>query len=124
VQRAVSRGLLIAMILIEANTLAWSQDLEKGRIELLSKCAKCHRDDGKGAGRTSSTLKTKPADLTVFAKKNKGVYSPDAAAKTIDGRRTVQSHRKGEMPIWGCRQGPYSLVIHRALHSLTSVICH
>jgi mono/diheme cytochrome c family protein len=106
VQLVVSRRLLIAKILIATNTLAWAQDLEKGRIEFLSKCAECHGADGKGAGRTSIMLKIKPADLTVLARRNKGVFSPDAVAETIDGRRAVQSHRNSEMPIWGCRQGP------------------
>lgn len=106
VQRAVSKGLLIANILFTMNSLAWAQDLEKGRAEFLSKCAECHGADGKGAGRTSSMLKIKPADLTLLAKRNKGVFSPDAVAETIDGRRAVQSHRNSAMPIWGCRQGP------------------
>ena len=104
-QQSMSRWLLIAEILIATNTLVWAQDLEKGRIEFLSKCAGCHGSDGKGAGPMSSKLKIKPADLTVLAKRNNGVFSPDAVAETVDGRRAIELHRN-EMPIWGCRQGP------------------
>lgn len=87
-----------------ANACAWAQDPEKGRIEFLSNCAGCHGADGKGAGRLGSNLKIKPADLTVLAKRNYGVFSPDAIAKRIDGRSAP--HRSSEMPFWGCRQGP------------------
>jgi mono/diheme cytochrome c family protein len=103
---ALWRGFLIAKILIATNTLVWAQDHDNGRIEFLSKCVECHGADGKGTGPLSSKLKIKPADLTVLAKRNSGVFSPDAVAATIDGRRSIAPHRKGEMPIWGCRQGP------------------
>ena len=93
------------MASLATNTCVWAEDLEKGRIEFLSKCAGCHGADGKGAGRTSSKLKIKPADLTALAKRNNSVFSPDAIAKTIDGRSAIKPHL-GEMPIWGCRQGP------------------
>ena len=102
----MQKALLVAYVMMATNTCVWAQDIEKGRIEFLSKCAGCHGADGKGAGRMSGKLKNKPADLTVLAKKNNGVFSPDSVAETIDGRRAVQSHRDSEMPIWGCRQGP------------------
>lgn len=89
------------------NAAVWAQDLvEKGRIEFMSKCAGCHGSNGKGNGPLSSKLKIKPADLTSLAKRNNGVFSPDAVAERIDGRREIEPHRNSEMPIWGCRQGP------------------
>jgi Cytochrome c len=88
------------------NTCVWAQDLEKGRIEFMSKCAGCHGSDGKGTGPLSSKLQIKPADLTALAKRNNGVISPDAVAERVDGRREVEPHRNSEMPILGCRQGP------------------
>lgn len=94
----------LACIMIAATTFAWAQDIEKGRTEFLSYCASCHGADGKGEGQTSSNLKIRPADLTVLAKKNSGVFSPDVVARRVDGRSTPQ--RSSEMPIWGCRQGP------------------
>ena len=86
-QKAIWRQFLIAHIIMAANN-----------------CGGCHGADGKGAGRLSSNLKVKPGDLTVLAKRNYGVFSPDAIAERIDGRSTP--HRGSEMPIWGCRQGP------------------
>jgi hypothetical protein len=86
------------------STCVWAQDIKRGRVEFLSNCAGCHGADGKGAGRLSSKLTIKPADLTVLAKRNNGVFSPDAVAGRADGRSA--QHRSSEMPIWGCRQGP------------------
>jgi mono/diheme cytochrome c family protein len=105
VQYAVARYSSIAIILIAANASVRAQDPEQGRIEFLSKCAECHGADGKGAGPIAGKLKIKPADLTLLARKNNGVFSPDAIAEIIDGRRATKSHRQLEMPIWGCRQG-------------------
>lgn len=105
-QHSVSTHLSIALIVIATNASVRAQDPEKGRIEFLSKCAECHGADGKGAGPTSSKLKTRPADLTLLAKKNHGVFSPDAVGAAVDGRNATRSHRRLEMPIWGCRQGP------------------
>ncbi len=104
-QHAVARYSSIALILIAANASVRAQDPERGRIEFLSKCAECHGADGKGAGPIAGKLKIKPADLTLLARKNNGVFSPDAIAEIIDGRSATKSHRQLEMPIWGCRQG-------------------
>ena len=102
-QATLSKQLLLACIIIATNTCVWAQDIEKGRIEFLSKCAGCHGADGKGAGRDSSKFK-KSADLTVLAKRNNGVFSSDAVAERVHGRSGP--HRNSKMPIWGCRQGP------------------
>lgn len=103
-QATLCRQFLLASIIAATNTGVWAQDLENGRIEFLSKCAGCHGADGKGMGPTSSKLKIKPADLTALAKRNNGVFSPDAVAERVDRRSAP--HRSSEMPIWGCRQGP------------------
>jgi hypothetical protein len=103
-QMTLWRRILIARIVMATNTCVWAQDLEKGRNEFLSICAGCHGVDGKGAGQMSRTLGSKPADLTVLAKRNNGVFSPGAIAERIDGRS--EPRHNSEMPIWGCRQGP------------------
>lgn len=74
----------------------------------------------------SDKLKTKPADLTVLAKKSNGVFSPDAVAERVDGRSAP--HRNSEMPIWGCRQGPPPSPERKAyepkpIHSLLDLPC-
>ena len=47
------------------------------KTEFLSKCAACHGADGKGAGPLSATIKQKPADLTILAKRNNGVFAAE-----------------------------------------------
>ncbi len=50
---------------------------------------------------------THPADLTVLAKNNNGVFPYDKVYQMIDGRNsTIASHGTREMPIWGYRFGP------------------
>jgi len=81
-----------------------TQALETGRAEFLSKCAVCHGVDGKGTGPMSSKLKVKPADLTILAKRNGGVFLPGVIYEKIDGRYGARSHPESAMPIWGCRR--------------------
>jgi hypothetical protein len=68
--------------------------------------APCHGTDGNGDGPLSSKLRAKPADLTIFAKKNNGVFPVSAVYEAIDGRHVIESHSTREMPIWGCRHTP------------------
>jgi hypothetical protein len=102
----MSGWLLIVSIVMAAKTSVWAQDLDTGRIEFMSKCAECHGADGKGAGLTSNKLKSTPADLTILAKRNSGVFYRDAVYKRIDGRSAISPHRSSGMPIWGYRHGP------------------
>jgi hypothetical protein len=127
VRQTVLKRLLIAGVLIATNALVWAQDLDKGRIEFLSKCADCHGADGKGAGPMSSKLKTRPPDLTVLAKRNNGIFSPHAVVEAVDGRSAIR-HREVEMPVWGCRQGPppgpqRKMREPRAIDSLLDIPC-
>lgn len=97
-----------ALVLAMAGVSAADEDgqmRETGRAEFLSRCAECHGVDGKGTGPMSSKLKIKPANLTVLAKRNNGVFQPNEVYRKIDGRYGVGSHPDSAMPIWGCRQG-------------------
>ena len=93
----------VAIVIIALNASAWSQALDFGKTEFLSKCAECHGADGKGKGPRRANMKKKPADLTILAKRNNGFFAADAVYKRIDGRDTKTSHGSSEMPIWGCR---------------------
>ena len=84
----------------------WAQDNDVGQVEYLSSCAACHGSDGKGNGPLSVELKSKPADLTVLARKNNGVFPLNAIYETIDGRKLVNAHGTREMPIWGFKYMP------------------
>ncbi len=89
-------------------SLARPQDfdvgLETGKAEYLANCAQCHGADGKGAGPHSAALQKRPADLTVLAKHNHGVFPVSEVYRLVDGRGSERKHLGDEMPIWGCRQ--------------------
>jgi mono/diheme cytochrome c family protein len=94
-------------LLVAAIGCASAQDAEKaadkGRTEYMENCAGCHGADAKGAGPLSATLKIKPTDLTLLAKRNRGNFDSAAVYQMIDGRNARATHRGAEMPIWGCR---------------------
>jgi len=87
---------------------ALAQDIDIGKIEYQSNCASCHGMDAKGDGPVSKELKTRPTDLTLLAKKNKGVFPLNAVYRIIDGRDQIASHGTKEMPVWGYRFVPPS----------------
>jgi mono/diheme cytochrome c family protein len=86
--------------------VASAKDPDVGQAEYRSSCAPCHGVDGKGDGPVSKALKTRPADLTALAKKNKGVFPVNSVYRTIDGRDPVAGHGSREMPVWGYRFVP------------------
>ena len=72
-----------------------------GKEEFESKCATCHGLSGKGDGPQASLLPIKPADLTILAKKNGGVFPNRRVHEIIDGRQEVAAHGPRTMPVWG-----------------------
>ncbi len=64
-------------------------------------CATCHGAGAKGDGPLAEMLKKRPADLTLFARANKGTYPAELVGKIIDGRQPVPGHGGKDMPIWG-----------------------
>jgi hypothetical protein len=96
-------AIAVGIMMIALHASVRSQDLDFGQAEFLSKCAACHGADGKGAGPLSATIKPKPPDLTILAKRNNGVFAAGIIYKKIDGREARTSHSSTEMPIWGCR---------------------
>lgn len=83
-----------------------AQTVDASKYEYLASCAPCHGEDGKGKGPLSTQLKTPPADLTLLAKKNNGIFPINDIYQTIDGRSVVIAHGTREMPIWGYRYAP------------------
>jgi mono/diheme cytochrome c family protein len=63
-------------------------------------CASCHGTDGKGGGPVASSLRKKPADLTILAKKNGGKYPDAEVAKELKSIYQAP-HGSTEMPVWG-----------------------
>ena len=125
--RRITTCLIIPIVLMEFGRHAWPQDIKQdfeqlptagdaGKAEFMANCAECHGADGKGTGPRSATLETKPADLTVLAKHNNGVFSAGAVYQLIDGRSVGIRHRSVDMPVWGCRQ-PSQHAAPRVTHS-------
>jgi mono/diheme cytochrome c family protein len=97
---------LVISVVIGSSSYALAQN-DVGKTQFQSSCAACHGVDAKGDGPVSKDLKTRPADLTVLAKNNNGVFPYDRVYQIIDGRNsTIVSHGTHEMPVWGYRFGP------------------
>ena len=77
------------------------EDLDAGKLLFQSSCVNCHGVNAKGNGPLSGQLKAVPADLTVLAKKNRGVFPMSALYEVIDGRKAIASHGTRNMPVWG-----------------------
>src|ERR1700751_81870 len=75
-----------------------AEDFDAGKAEFQSSCASCHGTDGKGKGPVSEQLKVSPADLTILARKNNGVFPTNAVYETIYGSKTIPAHGPREMP--------------------------
>jgi mono/diheme cytochrome c family protein len=72
-----------------------------GQLEFREFCTQCHGPTGVGNGPTAVILKKKPANLTLLAKNNGGVF-PEAEVKNyITGAKFIESHGTREMPLWG-----------------------
>jgi len=73
----------------------------KGPDLFRAHCAACHGEDARGGGPLAPALKTRPPDLTVLAKNNKGDFPSAQVRKLITGEDVSSSHGSREMPIWG-----------------------
>ena len=110
----VLESLVVATSIIGFSVQSWAQQPlsqaqppDIGKIEYQSSCASCHGVDGKGNGPVADALKRKPADLTMIAKANNGVFPFGRIYEIIDGRlEEVISHGARDMPVWGFRYSP------------------
>ena len=91
-------GLVLLQVCMQAGCVSTS-NTELGKEEFVSKCASCHGLSGKGDGPQSTV--TRPANLTILAKKNGGVFPSRRVHEIIDGRQEVAAHGPRTMPIWG-----------------------
>ena len=91
---------------------AQAEDFDVGKSEFQASCASCHGADARGKGPVSGQLKTAPADLTILAKNNNGVFPTNTIYEVIDGMKTIPAHGTREMPIWGERFNPIISLPH------------
>jgi len=102
----VVKSFIVAIAVVGLSAACWSEDFDAGKIEYETGCAPCHGVDGKGRGPVAAGLTAAPADLTVLAKKNNGVFPLSSVYDTIYGIKTVIAHGTRDMPIWGYRYAP------------------
>ncbi len=73
-----------------------------GKQDFMKHCAPCHGANGRGHGPEVNLIPDlHPPDLTVLAMKNGGVFPAKKIADTIDGRKSIPSHKRFDMPFWG-----------------------
>jgi mono/diheme cytochrome c family protein len=106
------KRLMIAGLTVGLAGAAGAEDLDIGKSEFQSSCASCHGADGKGKGPVSEQLKVPPSDLTSLAKNNNGVFPAHAVYETIFGSKTIPAHGRREMPVWGNRFNPVTILPH------------
>jgi hypothetical protein len=107
--RAVFKGLVVANLIVGFSLSGLAQEPDIGKLEYQWSCVACHGVDGKGTGPVAGELKGKPADLTIIAKLNKGVFPFNRVYETIDGRQDVKSHGPRDMPVWEFRYNPSAI---------------
>jgi mono/diheme cytochrome c family protein len=74
---------------------------DAGAIVFRTICASCHGKDARGGGPVAASLKTKPANLRLIAKRRNGSFPQDEIEQHIDGRNAPPAHGTREMPVWG-----------------------
>ena len=74
---------------------------EAGKISFRTICVSCHGQDARGDGPVAASLKTKPANLRLIARRRSGGFPEDEIGQYIDGRKAPSAHGTREMPVWG-----------------------
>ncbi len=64
-------------------------------------CAVCHGTAAKGDGPLADSLRVRPTDLTLLARKSGGTFPKDQVTRTVDGRKPAKGHGGADMPVWG-----------------------
>jgi mono/diheme cytochrome c family protein len=98
----------LKILSVTAAATLWSVPLTAGQANTVngadlfqSYCVVCHGSDARGTGPLASSLKKRPADLTVLTSTHGGKFPVELVAQIIDGRNPVKGHGGGDMPVWG-----------------------
>ncbi len=84
------------------------QLLREGQRTYERACSSCHGLDARGDGPVALTLKVRPPNLTLLAKRNGGVFPRDRVTAIITGDIPLAAHGTPEIPVWRLRFGPTS----------------
>ena len=63
-------------------------------------CASCHGSKGRGDGPAAVAMKKPPADLTMIAAGNHGVFPAERVRQIVMGKGPA-AHGERSMPVWG-----------------------
>lgn len=97
-----TKSLICTMALLGWNVANAADYVAMSGKELYGRfCASCHGATGRGDGPVASSFKVEVPDLTLIARRAKGVYPRDRIEKIIDGRYIVGAHGARTMPVWG-----------------------
>ena len=93
----------VVVVLVPAAGLAQEAGIQQvaGSAVYRTYCAVCHGPAGKGDGPLADSLRMRPPDLTLLARKNGGTFPKDRVLRTVDGRKPVKGHGGTDMPVWG-----------------------
>jgi len=72
--------------------------LGEGKSDFEWQCSSCHGSDAKGDGPMAKMLIKPPANLTVIAKANGGVFPFWRVYRIIAGKTSVPGHQSFQMP--------------------------
>lgn len=75
--------------------------MSRGAVTYRVYCSICHGRAARGDGRLAEALRQRPADLTLLARRNGGVFDAEKVRESIDGRKDVAAHGDSDMPMWG-----------------------
>jgi mono/diheme cytochrome c family protein len=98
---ALGLGLVVGTLITWAGTAGAQQNVSDSRHLFTTYCASCHGATGKGDGAVAPHLNPRPANLTLIAKRNNGVFPSEKITMIVDGRERVKPHGNTQMPVWG-----------------------
>jgi mono/diheme cytochrome c family protein len=96
----IATGIASAGGSVGTQSAAAAPSSSEGRVLYQTYCSSCHGSNADGNGPASAALRHKPANLTLFALANGGVFPSAKLRRIVDGREVV-SHGNPDMPVWG-----------------------
>ena len=107
-RRAIVMGAAAVMMVVTASAQGPRQSLPPlvpeslvGSVSFDLYCASCHGRQGRGDGPTAAALRTRPADLTVLSRNNRGTFPRDRVLSFVEGSTRAAAHGSPDMPVWG-----------------------